>query len=58
MLAPPQIAAMTPLAGPPGTQVTITGAAFTKRTQPMYEEFYRGAGNTGRDMVKYVSGLK
>lgn len=45
-----------------GVKVTQFDAAsradFTRRTQPMYEEFYRGAGNTGRDIVKYVRGLK
>jgi C4-dicarboxylate-binding protein DctP len=41
------------------TQFDAAGRAdFAKRTQPMYDEFYRGAGDSGRNMVKYVSGLK
>lgn len=40
------------------TQFDAAGRAdFARRTQPMYEEFYRGAGDSGRDMVKYVRGL-
>lgn len=33
-------------------------ADFRIRTQSMYEEFYRVAGNSGRELVKYVEGLK
>jgi C4-dicarboxylate-binding protein DctP len=41
------------------TQFDAAGRAdFAKRTEPMYEEFYRTAGSTGRDMVKYVRSLK
>jgi TRAP-type C4-dicarboxylate transport system substrate-binding protein len=41
------------------TQFDAAGRAdFAKRTQPMYEEFYRGAGDSGRSMVKYVGGLR
>lgn len=45
-----------------GVKVTQFSAAarteFAKRTQPMYEEFYRGTGNSGRDLVQYVRSLK
>ena len=33
-------------------------ADFQKRTQPMYDEFYRAAGDSGRSLVKYVQSLK
>jgi C4-dicarboxylate-binding protein DctP len=41
------------------TQFDAAGRAdFQKRTQPMYDEFYRATGETGRSIVKYVGGLK
>lgn len=45
-----------------GVKVTRFDAAgradFQKRTQPMYDEFYRSAGDSGRSLVKYVQSLK
>lgn len=45
-----------------GVKVTEFDAAgradFQKRTQPMYDEFYRTAGDSGRSLVKYVQSLK
>jgi C4-dicarboxylate-binding protein DctP len=46
-------------AGVKVTQFDAAGRAdFLKRTQPMYDEFYRSAGDSGRRLVKYVQGLK
>ncbi len=33
-------------------------ADFQAKTEPMYDEFYKGTGNAGRDAVKYVGTLK
>lgn len=41
------------------TQFDAAGRAdFLKRTQPMYDEFYRATGDSGRSLVKYVGALK
>lgn len=46
-------------AGVKVTQFDAAGRAeFQRRTQPMYDEFYRATGDSGRSLVKYVSGLK
>lgn len=41
------------------TQFDAAGRAdFLKRTQPMYDEFYRATGDSGRSIIKYVGSLK
>ena len=41
------------------TQFDAAGRAdFFKRTRPMYDEFYRATGDSGRTLVKYVGALK
>lgn len=45
-----------------GVKVTQFDAAaraeFDANTQPMYEEFYKSAGNNGRELVKYVRSVR
>lgn len=45
-----------------GVKVTQFDAAaraeFDAKTQPMYEEFYKSAGNNGRELVKYVRSVR
>lgn len=47
--------------GKAGVKVTHFDAAgrgeFQKRTLPMYDEFYRATGDSGRKLVKYVEAL-
>jgi len=45
-----------------GVKVTQFDAAvraeFDAKNQPMYEEFYKSAGNNGRELVKYVQSVR